>query len=227
MFLVKLNFSNTKLDLRRSIFGYSKVQRIVSALIRNRIVFANRKKKGCYLDLGCGQNVSPDFCNLDYGWHPGTDICWDVTRGLPFPEGYVSGIFSEHMLEHIPFADALKLLAECRRILRKGGTLRLVVPDGELYLSQYCKHQGGNRACMPNADSDKTYFAIVTPIVSVNRIFRFYGHQFIWDYETLRLALYRAGFENVEKRTFGEGADVQLLRDTPSRSVESLYVEAS
>jgi predicted SAM-dependent methyltransferase len=222
-----IDFSNTRVSWRRPIHSYAKVQWLISALIRNRGVFANKKMAGCYLDLGCGPNATPDFCNLDYTWHPGVDVCWDVTRGLPFADHYIGGIFTEHMLEHLPFADALTLLAECRRILRIGGVLRVVVPDGQLYLSEYAKHVAGETAHMPYADGDKGAFPIATPIVSLNRIFRDHGHQFIWDYETLRLALLRCGFMNVERRSFGKGADPRLLRDTEGRAVESLYVEAN
>jgi predicted SAM-dependent methyltransferase len=222
-----LDFSNTKMSIRRPILSYSKIQVIVSAVIRNRNTFADKKIRGCYLDIGCGPNISPNFCNLDYGWHPGVDVCWDVTRGLPFLDEYGGGIFSEHMLEHIAFSNALALLAECRRILRAGGTLRVVVPDGGLYLSEYAKHIAGSSAQMPYAEGDASSFPFVTPIISVNRVFRDHGHQFIWDYETLRLALLHAGFTNVKKRAFGEGVDPKLLRDTPSRRVESLYVEAT
>jgi hypothetical protein len=35
-----------------------------------------------------------------------------------------------------------------------------------------------------------------------------------------------AGFIEVERRAFGDGADPKLLRDEPDRAVESLYVEA-
>jgi predicted SAM-dependent methyltransferase len=224
---MRFDFSNTRISLRRSVLSYAKVQRLVSAVARNRGAFANRKMAGCYLDLGCGPNTSPDFCNLDYNWHPGVDVCWDVTRGLPFADHYISGIFTEHMLEHLALADALTLLAECRRILRAGGVLRIVVPDGQLYLSEYAKHLAGEIARMPYADGDNNAFPVATPIVSVNRIFRDHGHQFIWDYETLRLALLRCGFVNVERHSFGKGADPKLLRDTECRAIESLYVEAN
>ena len=150
-----------------------------------------------------------------------------MTRGLPFPNEYICGIFTEHMLEHIAFPDALALLTDCRRILCVGGTLRIVVPDGQLYLSEYAKHITGGTACMPYGENDGSSTPFVTPIISVNRIFRDHGHQFIWDYETLRFALLRAGFKNVNKCAFGEGADPKLLCDTPQRRVKSLYAEAS
>jgi predicted SAM-dependent methyltransferase len=222
-----VDFSNTKISLRRPVTSYLKVQKLIGAMVRNRQVFFRRKAEGCYLDLGCGPNVSPEFCNIDYHWRPGSGVvCWDVTRGLPFPDGYVGGIFTEHMLEHIPFEKALGVLTECRRVLRPGGVLRIVVPDGELYLSEYANHLRGEAANIPFASSDVEYYPIATPIVSVNRIFRDHGHCFIWDYETLRLGLLRAGFTEVSRCAFGQGGDTRLLRDTPSRQVESLYVEA-
>jgi predicted SAM-dependent methyltransferase len=224
---VFVDLSKTKFSLRRSISSYAKIQAVVSALIRNRGFFANKKHMGCYLDIGCGPNFSPDFCNLDYSWRPGVDICWDVTKGLPFTDAYIGGIFTEHMLEHVEFHIAIKILIECRRVLRAGGVLRIVVPDGELYLSQYAKHLAGGVANIPYAESDKSVFAIATPMVSVNRIFRDHGHRFIWDFETLRLALLKGGFSRIDRRAFGEGSDPKLVRDTLSRRVESLYVEAS
>ncbi|ATQ69762.1 MULTISPECIES: class I SAM-dependent methyltransferase [Methylosinus] len=231
-----LDFSHTKIDFRRSIFSYDKVLAAIDVLVgpairkravRNSAALANETKRGGYLDIGCGANALPDFCNLDYRWAPGVDICWDVTHGLPFPNEFFAGVFTEHMLEHLAFADALALLAETRRVLRAGGTLRVVVPDGELYLSEYAKHLAGGASSMPYAEYDAANFPFVTPIISVNRIFREHGHQFIWDHETLRLALLGAGFAKVEKRAFGEGADPKLLCDSPSRRLESLYVEAS
>ena len=137
---MRLDFSQTKIRRGRSITSYNKVRELIGYVIRNRGSFADRKKPGCYLDLGCGPNIDPEFCNLDYGWRPGVDVCWDVTKGLPFSDGYIGGIFTEHMIEHISFDQALSLLGECRRVLRKGGTLRVIVPDGGIYLAEYAKH---------------------------------------------------------------------------------------
>ncbi len=171
--------------------------------------------------------MDEEFCNLDYSWRPGIDVCWDVTRGLPFPDAYVSGIFSEHMIEHVSFESGLLVLRECRRILRKGGVMRIVVPDGELYLAGYAKYRAGEPYAMPLTEEDERLFPFVTPMISVNRIFREYDHLFMWDFETLRAALLKSGFSNAERRSFGEGADPKLLRDAPDRRIESLYVEAS
>src|SRR5262249_4332098 len=115
-----LDFSNTKLQLRRPLTSYPKVQALIGVVIRNRHLFANIKRPGCYLDIGCGPNIDPHFCNLDFSWRPGIDVCWDVTKGLPLPDAYVSGIFTEHMIEHVSIDATMTLLNECKRILKPG-----------------------------------------------------------------------------------------------------------
>jgi predicted SAM-dependent methyltransferase len=215
-----VDFSHTKLRLNRHPLDYAKVQRVVSALIRNRHAFADIKKPGTYLDIGCGRNTHADFCNLDYDWHPGIDVCWDITRRLPFPDHYICGVFTEHCLEHFSLDTGLAMLGEIHRILRPRGVLRVVVPDGELYLRNYASN-----IALPYAEGDAKTHPIATPMVSVNRIFRRHGHLFIWDFETLAAALLKLGFRDVTKAAFGEGRDGKLLIDTPSRKIESLYVE--
>jgi predicted SAM-dependent methyltransferase len=213
-----LDFSHTDFRLSRHPLSYAKVQ----AMIRNRRAFADIKQPGTYLDIGCGANTHTDFCNLDYRWHPGIDVCWDITRRLPFPDSYVGGVFTEHCLEHFSLDTALAILGEIHRVMRPRAVLRIVVPDGELYLRGYA-----SRTALPYAADDAEDFPIVTPIVSVNRIFRAHGHLFIWDFETLTAALLRLSFRDVMKAAFGEGRDDKLLIDTPLRKVESLYVEAT
>jgi len=220
------DFSNTRINLRRSIFSYAKVESVIGSITRNRKLFLSRQQIGKYLNIGCGKNIAADFINLDYCWHVGIDVCWDVKYGLPLPDRYVGGIFSEHMLEHIDFDSALELLLECRRVMCPGGTIRIIVPDGELYLTEYARHLAGNAPRIPYIEDDASKYPFVTPIICVNRIFRSHGHQFIWDFETLRLSLLHAGFENVKRRTFNNGSDPILIRDTPTRQLESLYVEA-
>ena len=190
-------------------------------MIRNRRAFADIKQSGTYLDIGCGPNTHSDFCNLDYSWRPGIDVCWEITRGLPFPDRYVCGVFTEHCLEHFSFNTGLSILGEIHRIMRPRAVLRIVVPDGELYLRGYA-----SGIALPYAQEDAEEFPIVTPMVSVNRIFRKHGHLFIWDFETLATTLLKLGFHDVTKAAFGEGRDDKLLIDTPGRKVESLYAEA-
>ena len=200
----------------------------VSRVMRNRAVQLRSKavRTREYLDIGCGANVHSRFINLNYEWLRGVDVCWDIVRGIPLADRSMQGVFSEHCLEHLPIATGDQLLRECYRVLRPGGTLRIVVPDGELYLSGYVRSLSGDAGRLPFADGDG-YEGIYTPIMSVNRIFGRFGHRFIYDYETLRELLGRHGFVDIERSAFGTGRDPVLVIDTEKRAPESLYVEAT
>ena len=216
-----------RLSLRRPVTDYDKVQRAIGAVARNRQIFNKALGSGCYVNLGCGPNTNSNFVNLDYNWRPGIDVCWDVTRGLPFSDGHCGGLFTEHMLEHLEFDEACALLHECARVLQPGATIRVVVPDGEIYLNEYAKHRRGDAAAMPYGADDRASHPRATPMYSINRIFRHHGHKFIWDAETLIAELIAAGFQDAEKMSFRRCRDPLLVLDTPQREIESLYVDAT
>jgi hypothetical protein len=51
-------------------------------------------------------------------------------------------------------------------------------------------------------------------------------HLWVYDRESLSLALHRAGFATVFEQKFGESAHPRLQNlDTPARAFESLYIE--
>jgi predicted SAM-dependent methyltransferase len=205
------------------------VRALISSCLRNRKLFFDREKiaRTAYLDIGCGSNTSAEFLNLDYYWNPGVDLCWDVTRGLPLADASMRGIYTEHCLEHLPVTVVFDLLRECCRVLEPGGRFRIVVPDGEIYLSCYVRTLAGDLSARLPYEQFDQFRGRYTPMFSVNRIFRDHGHRFIYDFATMRLLLEEAGFVNITKQTFQQGADPMLLRDTADRQIESLYVEAA
>ena len=208
-----------------SLWDNRKLQRNVSRLIRGRRAFMRFKTAGLVLDVGCGPNARPANLNLDFHWRPGVDICCDITRPLPLADDYVSGLFSEHCLEHIPFRSAVDVLREFQRVLQPGALARIIVPDFEIYLDQYLHFRDGGEAAMPYAEQD-AIAGVYSPMLSINRIFRGHGHQFIYDFATLAVMLERAGFVDIAKRNCGDSGDARLLLDSPERAIESLYVEA-
>lgn len=222
------------ISIRRPLTSYAKVQALIGRLIRNRRFQLDRPRvrQGAYLDLGCGPNSHDHLINLDYLWHPQVDVCWDITRGLPFADGTMQGVFSEHCLEHFSLPPALELLREIRRVLAPGGIVRIVVPDGELYLRTYAAQLAGDLSRpFPFQEIEKAN-ALWTPMLSVNRLFyqdreSLSGHRTIYDFPLLATALRHCGFEKITRCAFGEGGDPQLLVDAPGRRCESLYVEAS
>ncbi len=215
-----------KFSFRRKIISYSKVRIAISAIRRGSTFFMNKRRisQNILLNVGCGPNIFDNFINLDYDWTPKIDICWDITR-KPYPlnANSLEGIFTEHCLEHISFEDCEKNLQEFYRMLKPEGTLRIVVPDGELYIDIYERRKIGEKIYMPY-EKEEGY---PTPMARMNGIFRNHGHQFIYDFETFRFLLEKVGFRNIKKETFAQGRDPRLLIDVDWRADESLYVEAS
>ena len=125
------NFNMRKLN------SFSKIRIFIGGLIRGRRI-GIRKSSSKLLSVGCGQSTNRDFINLDYSWSPGINICWDITKGkYPIDADYLDGIYTEHCLEHIPYSSFVANCAEFFRMLKSGGVLRIIMPDGELYLDIY------------------------------------------------------------------------------------------
>jgi predicted SAM-dependent methyltransferase len=201
-------------------------------MIRNRSfqLRSERVRTLKFIDIGCGRNPHPDLINCDYAWTPAIDLCWDITRGLPFGAGSMHGICSEHCLEHFPLPVAAAILKDCRRILAPGGRIRIVVPDAEIYIHGYMQARAGQTVTFPYQDIYK-FESISDPILHVNRIFyqdrhSLFGHRFMYDATMLEKLLKHAGFVAIERQSFQKGKIRILLIDSPDREVESLYMEA-
>lgn len=89
------------------------------------------------VNVGCGCRIHADWLNLDlHAAAPGVIVC-DLTRGLPLTDGEADVIYSAAVLEHVRRENVPAFLAECRRVLKPGGYLRLAVPDFERQAKVY------------------------------------------------------------------------------------------
>lgn len=64
-------------------------------------------------------------------------IVWNLKRGIPFADGSSDAVYHSHLLEHFDRDDALNFLIECRRALKPGGLIRVVVPDLKTWVDAY------------------------------------------------------------------------------------------
>jgi predicted SAM-dependent methyltransferase len=218
--IAQMEFSHTKISLRRPLSDYSRVRALYGHILRGRNFQFRKLNEQPYLNVGCGPKLLHGFVNLDYLWVPGIDLCWDITKGIPLPNHSLKGIFSEHCLEHFDKSVATDIVRDFHRLLKPDGTLRIVVPDAELYIDLYVKVRNGEAVKFPYVEGK------VLPIDPLNRIFREHGHLYAYDFCSMREMILSAGFSAVTRTSFMKGRDPKLLVDSPERAIESLYVEA-
>jgi SAM-dependent methyltransferase len=74
------------------------------------------------LNLGAGNSLMEHASNLDLPE-------WNAERdGLPYDDACTDTIHAYHLFEHLTAPAIVRLLLECQRILRVGGTLNVLVP---------------------------------------------------------------------------------------------------
>lgn len=159
-----------------------------------KMFFAERAER---LHIGSGPQILPGWVNIDNVRYPGVDRVLDVTGGLPFRD--VRFIFAEHFIEHLDLHAAMYLLRECRRVLGDDGVLRLSTPNLDwVWATHYRLGAGDSQA--------------VDDCFHLNRAFRAWGHQFLYNEATLTAVLNDAGFANVVRREYRH-SDHAALRD--------------
>lgn len=83
------------------------------------------------LHLGCGVKHIPGYFHVDALDYPHIDHIGPVDKLDFIADGTVDHIYACHLLEHFGRKQYMDVLREWRRVLKKGGTLRLAVPDYE------------------------------------------------------------------------------------------------
>jgi predicted SAM-dependent methyltransferase len=129
------------------------------------------------LNLGGGSNCMAECLTVDVDAR--ADAYVDVTRPLPFPDECFDAVFCEEVIEHIDRAAGRRLLAECARVLRPGGILRVTTPD-----LAYFAHR---------------VLAAPDDPAEINGIFYDHGHLHIYTPESLARACQEAGFESPQR----------------------------
>jgi predicted SAM-dependent methyltransferase len=181
------------------------------------------------LHLGAGEHPRPGWLNTDlhdYG-RPEELVYLDARRPFPLPDASFDFVYSEHMLEHLSYAEGLQCLHECLRVLRPGGGIRIATPslerlvrlyDSELTDVQRRYLRWAVDSFVPDTDEPLPGFV-------VNNFMHAWGHRFVYDRDTLRHALEAAGFVDVEDGRVGE-PEQHLQSEPEFNEYETIVLEA-
>lgn len=108
------------------------------------------------VNLGCGPVFieANEWVNYDYQPVSASVERADLLKPLPIADSTCDMVYSSHFIEHIPRRRVKSFLAECFRVLKPGGVLRLVLPDFEEMCREYLYRR-------ENGDHSKADFLVI------------------------------------------------------------------
>jgi SAM-dependent methyltransferase len=167
------------------------------------------------LQIGAQSHSMSGWLNVDILPKESSVVYMDATQPFPFPGNTFQYVFTEHMIEHITFAEALFMLKECHRLLQPGGRIRVATPNLRAVINVLqnphdAQHQAYtkfylDRFCEPGLPPD--------PVYVVNTMFYQFGHRFIHTDTSLTHLLQQAGFRDISFQQVGSSSnDVEFNR---------------
>lgn len=149
------------------------------------------------------------------GWQTLSEREQDITRPLPWASGSVDVIFTEHVIEHITFIQAVGFMREAFRVLKPGGIFRCVAPMTHVFtrddfrpafLERYAREQMAPyyvAELMELAKLGLDFSNVDLAPWRVDFLVRKHGHQFCWSSLLMVDVLRKIGFSNAYGATPG------------------------
>ena len=173
------------------------------------------------LNIGCGDHPLPGWLNTDLTPCRGDIFRLDATQPFPFADEAFTHIFSEHMIEHVPYEGGLSMLKECFRVLAPGGRIRISTPDLHFLISLLDPlsliERGTARAYIEWACSIFNPSEPICGETVLNNFVRAWGHQYIYSRSMLHDSLRKVGFICITHYDIQKSADpafIDLENDT-------------
>jgi predicted SAM-dependent methyltransferase len=151
---------------------------------------------------------------------PNNIVTADLRRKLPYEDQSVSAIYASHVIEHLTTSEATRLLDDCFRVLKLGGTIRIIVPDLYAQVKEYIARREANSHSDPAAADDfvRSLFIFntyedVNILLRLYRIFTgFERHKWLYDEVSLKKLLQERGFAEIKRRGYLDSS-INLIKD--------------
>lgn len=191
------------------------------------ILAPNNEKKITKLHIGCGTNYFDGWINIDNNSDNNIlrlDLNLDLRNPLPFKDDSVDFIFNEHFLEHLTVQEGLRAIMDFKRVLKPGGVLRIAMPDLVGVINLYT-----DKDAMKNSAEFFQKFGlgfVKTRAEMINMNFRWWGHQWLYDWEELERRLQESGFTQIKQCQLRQSDNPELV-NLETRNESTLIAEAT
>ena len=199
------------------------------------------------INIGCGFNTGDSWVNYDASptlffeqipligrfytknerRFPKNARFGDIVKRPLCKANTADAVFCSHMLEHVSLHDMRRSLKNIHQMLQIGSRCRLIVPDLEHIVNQYCTNKSENRGHdfieqtgMGIENPDRSFFA------KLKRIFGHSQHYWLYDERSMFSELRCAGFNNIRRCEFGDSEILEFSEvEDESRFRNALAVE--
>ena len=167
-----------------------------------------RKEVAKYLDshevaklqIGCGPYPLEGWMNTDLttNYRTGNPIFMDAGKPFPIPDASFDYVYSEHLFEHLTHPQATNMLKECYRIMKPGGIIRIATPNLQFLVDMYAHPEKSANKAYLEFDAERSGLPF-SPAYTISRFHTSWGHQIIYDPETLSRFLESVGFNDIRQ----------------------------
>jgi ubiquinone/menaquinone biosynthesis C-methylase UbiE len=137
--------------------------------------------------------------NVEYG---------DIVKGLPISNESCEAVYCSHTLEHLSLEDLRVALQNTYKILKKGGTFRLVLPDLEYEIQKYINDKSPTASI--NLLKELSLGKERRPKGIIGFLSEWLGnsnHLWMWDFKSLEAELKIQNFTHIRKAYFGDSSE--------------------
>jgi len=177
------------------------------------------------VNLGSGPYPLSGWINVDIDPSGHPQVLADLSRTLPFRDACVDFIHTEDFVAQLPPDGLERFLAECRRVLRPGGALRVLTPDLERFMRTYLERPAHLVAIWNTAVGVPLPTGAAADVVNLGMQL---AGRWQYDFESLARVAARAGLDcervayNASRHAPLNGVDLRK----PDEAV-SMYVECT
>lgn len=173
------------------------------------------------LQIGCGKNILDGWLNTDLNYSEYIAYL-DAGGVFPIESDTLDCIYSEHLFEHLTVSQQINMLNEGMRVLKKGGVMRIAMPNVEFLFNiysnpntpihiDYVDHYISSYPCFKSVresikDKDQHYIYII------NNFFKAWGHQMIHDFSSIEKLALQCNYSSIRKCKVGE-SEISFLKN--------------
>jgi len=157
------------------------------------------------LQVGAGGMNLKGWLNTDIEPQPG-EVFLDAGAPFPFPDKSFKYVYAEQVIEHLTYEQAQVFVRESVRVLEPGGRIRLATPDLLLLIALFNadKTPIQKQVLAFQVEQNRLPTTVLPETAWFNRINHAWGHQFLYDPQSLRTTLEAGGFKSVTPVKLGE-----------------------